>query len=1083
MQETKLLRRKEALTIIRCAVDSCWSCFKWGLLLCVLGGLAAVPFLYSRLDDEIRRRVEEKLQAHYADLAVSVRFAKLVEGEGIEVRGVSIFLPVASGSPVELAYIDEIFVACGTELAQLASGLPPIEHIYVRRPRIRLTRTPDGAWSGEQLWPPPKLSERPADITIENGVVECADPTREPARLFTLRELNLEVKHEHRAAGPGEAALTQEDREDAKRAGSGNVETALGTVLPTIHIMHVAGSLTADHLRRIVLEGHLQPAAGAWGVAGTVDGLDFAPEFLASLPADLAQQLAPLAALRAQAGIEFRLAHDPAAQPPLKFQTTCHVGRGRIDDPRLPYPLVDLRAVVHADNAGIGIQEFEARNGQTTLKLSGRREGYAANSPLVLVVQGRQMTLDKRLFETLPAECQDVWPKFLPAGEVDVDATLRFDGVRCRPELDIHCRNVSFVYHAFPYRLERAAGLLKVKDDTLQIGLTAFAGADEVRINGQFYKPGPDFTGKITIEAPVVRFDQRLLSAIKEPSQGVLRSMNLGGTFHGVFTCWRDTGETVVHKHAWGRLNGCSLQYEKFAYPLNNIRGVFEMTDNFWAFRKLEGVNDSGVVRCDGYLKPLAQGTELALNFEADAAPLEEELRAALDERGRRTWDLLRPRGAIDIRNCKLVYLSAQKKLDLQFRLSPHGDDTSIHPLPFPYRMDKLRGAAVYRNGHVEFESLRAEHGRTTMRAKGSSASLPDGGWHLRFDDVMIDRLVADRDLLVALPERLRKAVLALDPTGQVNLRGGLNLYGAAGSPLPPQASWDVEVQFRGGSLDAGVPLESLEGSVRLVGGFDGQQAQTSGELNFDSLIWKDLQFTDVVGPLWIDDTRVILGRGAETPGKAARPVTGVLCGGRVAADAWVELGQTPKYRFQASLAQADLVRFTQETVAGRQKLSGKVAATIDLSGEGRGLHALNGHGNVTLREADVYEVPLMVALLKILSVKPPDSTGFTESDADFVIRGPHVYFNRLNFNGDAISLRGNGEMDFDRQINLSFRAEVGKRESKIPLLRDLIKGASQQIMQIQVTGSVDAPVPITVPLPVLNQAFRELEAGLLNDE
>jgi hypothetical protein len=559
--------------------------------------------------------------------------------------------------------------------------------------------------------------------------------------------------------------------------------------------------------------------------------------------------------------------------------------------------------------------------------------------------------------------------------------------------------------------------------------------------------------------------------------------MNLGGSFHGEFTCWRDPGETVIHKHVLGRLNRCSLQYEKFAYPLNNICGTFQMTDGFWTFDKLEGVNDSGIVRCDGHLKPLSQGTELALTFNADAAPLDEELRGALDERGRRTRDLLRPRGAIDIRDCKVVYLSAQKKLDVRFVLSPHGEETSIYPLPFQYRLDRLQGEATYRNGHVEFDSLRAEHRRTQVRATGSSGILSDGSWHLRFDNLIADNVVADRDLLVALPERLRKAVLALNPTGHMNLHGGLNFVGTARSPLPPEASWDVEVQFRGGSLDAGVQLENLEGSVRLTGGFDGQEAQTGGELSFDSLFWKDLQFTNVAGPIWIDDTRVIVGRGAEQPGKAPRPVTGALCGGVVAADAWVGLGASPKYRFQASLSQADLARFTQETVAGRQKLSGKVAGTIDLSGEGRGLHKLQGRGTVTVREADVYELPLMVALLKILSVKQPDATAFTESDVDFVIRGPYVYFNRLNFNGDAISLRGNGQMDFERQINLTFHAAVGKRESKIPLLREIMKSAAQQFMQIQVTGTVDAPVPVAVPLPVMNQTLRDIEAGLLNEQ
>jgi hypothetical protein len=1038
-------------TIIRCAVDSCWSCFKWGLLLSVLGGLVAVPFLYTRVDEEIRRRVEEKLQSHYANLTVRVRFAKLLEGEGIEVRDVFILDPTASDPQAELAYIDEIFIACGTELSQLATGLPPIEHIYLRRPRIRLTRESDGSWHGGQLWPPPKLSEHPADITIENGVLQCSDPTRQPASLFTSRELNLAIKHQH---------------PDGR------------------HVMHVAGSVTGDHLRRIVLEGQLEPEAHAAGVTGTIDGLDFSPEFLAALPADLAGQLASLSALRAQANIEFRLAYNPAAATPLTFQSTSRVSRGRIDDPRLPFPLVDLEATVHANTSGVLIEKLVARNGQTTLELSGRRDGYAATSPAVLELKAEQMTLDRRLFETLPQHCREIWPKFYPAGVVDVDARVTFNGTAWKPErVTIDCLDLSFQYHDFPYRLERATGRLTFENDTLEATLTAFAGADDVQITGKFVNPGPHFTGKVTVEARRARFDDRLFAALKDAPRKVVRSLNPSGTFQSVFTCWREPGETAVHKHIWGRFNGCSLQYEKFPYPLANIIGDFQMTDGHWTFTGLKGFNDTGIVRCDGHLVPLAQGSELVLHFEADAVPLEPELRDALDARGCRNWDLLRPRGAIDLRDCTERYLSAQKGIDLHFRLLPHGELSSIHPVPFPYVLDKLQGAVVYRNGHVEFENIRGWHGRTQFKAKGSSACMSDGGWHLRFDDLVIDRLYADRDLLVALPERLRKAVLALNPTGQMNLRGGLNFYGAAGSPHPPEASWDAVVQLRGGTLDAGVQLTDLEGSVRLVGGFDGQQAQSWGDVNFDSLIWKDFQFTDVAGPLWIDDTRVIVGNGAEPPGKAKRHLTGVLCGGAVAADCWVALGPTPRYQFQASLVEADLARFAQEAVAGRQKLSGKVAANLELRGEGRGLYALSGRGNLTLRDADIYELPLMVALLKILSVRPPDATAFTESDMQFWIKGNHVYFNRLNFNGDAISLRGSGEMDFDRQIKLNFHAAVGKRELNIPIVRELMKGASQQFMQIQVTGSVDAPVTNSVAFPGVNQAFRELEAGLLNDE
>jgi hypothetical protein len=119
-------------------INACWSCFKWGLLLSLIGGLVAVPWLYHRVDEEIRLQVHAKLAEHYHDLSVTVRFAKLVEGEGIEVRGISIVQPGVSGPQAELAYIDELFLACDTQLHDLVMAQPNVRQIVMRRPRIRL---------------------------------------------------------------------------------------------------------------------------------------------------------------------------------------------------------------------------------------------------------------------------------------------------------------------------------------------------------------------------------------------------------------------------------------------------------------------------------------------------------------------------------------------------------------------------------------------------------------------------------------------------------------------------------------------------------------------------------------------------------------------------------------------------------------------------------------------------------------------------------------------------------------------------------------------------------------------------------
>ncbi|KKK56735.1 hypothetical protein LCGC14_3061560 [marine sediment metagenome] len=81
----------------------------------------------------------------------------------------------------------------------------------------------------------------------------------------------------------------------------------------------------------------------------------------------------------------------------------------------------------------------------------------------------------------------------------------------------------------------------------------------------------------------------------------------------------------------------------------------------------------------------------------------------------------------------------------------------------------------------------------------------------------------------------------------------------------------------------------------------------------------------------------------------------------------------------------------------GRQNLRGKIMATVDLRGSGRSINALAGQGNIRLRKADIYELPLMISLLKILSIRQPDATAFSKSDIDFRIEGNHIYFDRID--------------------------------------------------------------------------------------
>jgi len=103
-----------------------WTIVRWTLPVAVAFVIAAAAVGTSQVDEHVRQRVAQRLAETFPTLAVSVDAAELDEGRGIVVRGVTLVAPELPGRSSRLARIDEIRLACGTSLAELASGPPAI---------------------------------------------------------------------------------------------------------------------------------------------------------------------------------------------------------------------------------------------------------------------------------------------------------------------------------------------------------------------------------------------------------------------------------------------------------------------------------------------------------------------------------------------------------------------------------------------------------------------------------------------------------------------------------------------------------------------------------------------------------------------------------------------------------------------------------------------------------------------------------------------------------------------------------------------------------------------------------------------
>ncbi|HEV3418656.1 MAG TPA: hypothetical protein VG056_17685, partial [Pirellulales bacterium] len=94
-------------------------------------------------------------------------------------------------------------------------------------------------------------------------------------------------------------------------------------------------------------------------------------------------------------------------------------------------------------------------------------------------------------------------------------------------------------------------------------------------------------------------------------------------------------------------------------------------------------------------------------------------------------------------------------------------------------------------------------------------------------------------------------------------------------------------------------------------------------------------------------------------------------------------------------------------------------------------------------------------------------------------IAGDYVYLDKIGFYGDAISLEGSGEMNFDSAINLTFHSQVGRSDWELPVFKTVMGAASRQILLIHVTGTLADPKMTRDVLPGVSKALQQVQDNM----
>ncbi|MFW6171829.1 MAG: AsmA-like C-terminal region-containing protein, partial [Planctomycetota bacterium] len=403
------------------------------------------------------------------------------------------------------------------------------------------------------------------------------------------------------------------------------------------------------------------------------------------------------------------------------------------------------------------------------------------------------------------------------------------------------------------------------------------------------------------------------------------------------------------------------------------------------------------------------------------------------------------------------------------------GRSITIHPSWFPVKLTHCTGKLHFNDGQFRVINVTAQRENSRVELAGHGSVLPDQQWKITLSRFLVDSLRIDHELISTLPPPMRAGIRQLKYRGDLSLDGSCWFRGGDRKPL--FAGWDLLLDIEDGAIEKELKLEHIHGSIRLQGEKNAAGSQCLGHLEIDSLMSRDVQVSQIRGPLLLDAKQLLLGSQAARGKHDAppQPITANVMGGKAEMDARVTFGAELGFAVNLSLSDVSVTRLARSLLDQKHDVSGKGFALVRVNGTEAGLHTLQGTGELRLREADIYELPIMARLLNLLSLRPPANTAFTSSDVDFRIQGEQIYLDRVDFTGNAVSLKGHGWMDLNRRVNLDFYALVGRQELQFRLLRMLLAEASKNILAIQVVGDIGNPQVIKKPLPELDDTLQRL--------
>ena len=1105
----------------------------WILIFAILG-LWCYFSLIGRVDGKLTSEILQRLRKEFPSHFVTVDRAHYQAGKSITIEGIRIARPTNHGLR-DVVRCGRIVCYGPIEMLGLAQGQLPVQKVEADGVELCVWPLSDGAFSFQELSSSKPLSANCPSIDIRSGLVRLGGETGQGEKETILHDLRARVELAPRMLN--------------------------GRTLPLTAIVNA--SVASNYFSKAIVKASLSEDKSSWKAEGKITKFAYSQRLASQLPKRLQQFLAPAAGFSGELDGDFAAGSDNGK---LTYVAKASIADGRLLHPQVPYPLESLSGTVICTNGLLQLRNAKAASGQTSVAFECDMNGFAVGSPITAAVTVRDLSLDQRLYQALPATIQDAWQKLGVSGIVDAEASIVFDGKRWTPRVKVRAKNAGLEPEFFPYPVRNISGDFVYENDSIvAAALTGTAGGQKLNGALTLSKAHPRWLMdlKLAADGPIA-IDETLLKALTPrgaPESNLQRfvlSLHPSGTVYlkqGHFQRLAHQPETLSRSLEL-TFSECAIKYDGFRYPIENIQGEATLDNERLLLKEFGGRNDGAKIHWTGTCQGRNGNLEsMDLFFNGYDVSLDEELQSALPKNVRGLWDQLQPSGVLDEVYMEISRSHLNDPLDMRVEIKEKGESesraggaVSICPVSLPYQVNNVACNIVYRPGRIDINSLSGKHESSRLQTEGQCSLYSDGTWEGLLTWLPLTRLHVDQGLLACLPNYLK------DPLAKLDFRGPVSITGTTRVSSPPTASdsivreWDLELEIEDGRLGGGGIASGIRGSVALRGENMPTGPMAFGTLDLKALAIKGIAVTGVRGPFAFNRRELLFGRDAAiwkqknnlpsldsktnnnsvasavflapsnrashdsvaqasyrggpirealtnridsfglvpTPPpinpNAVRGVDDIVAidksdtdirarslSGTVFLSGVEPLDGQQRSNYRLRLVAADLQGFLVDLGESNTQAQGELSIECDLQGELTNTASLGGQGRAWLRKANLYELPAMIKLFRVLSVSPGQGA-FDSADIQFGIDGDRLPVHELVLDGDIVSLRGTGWVNMRRELHFDLSANVGRRSLLGSVIRPLSSSPAATLMQIEVNGTTMEPQIRRGPISLMNK-------------